>query len=342
MQVSIDAFARTVLLSKRILLHALGHSLRGTIPDRIIAIHDIHNAVEWLLVAIHDFYAPQKSLPQGFDNLFKQANELVKATTGNSLSLKKDMERLANARNDAQHRADPPGYEELRAHYTRAEAFFRSALEAMNIGVSFDDLSLADMLSSDFILRLEIHEPVYNEKNEIIDVEVLAEELNVVERFREAELASQHPGIVDLTFSHLSQLLTLAEAEIARTMVKQKPYPGFGISDRNYGGLSSIANLMGLSGEFHRLFGIEVEPPLTRDGAIRQFYEAVSTVLLRMSAGIDLAEYHRFEWLQHKQNHQPSEISREDIQWALSFAIDALLKYQSIINEQNSLSRGIL
>ncbi|MBI5082866.1 MAG: hypothetical protein HZB17_16410, partial [Chloroflexi bacterium] len=49
-----DSFARIALLAKRILIHAYGHATKGTIPDRIIAIHDIHNAVEWLLVAIHD------------------------------------------------------------------------------------------------------------------------------------------------------------------------------------------------------------------------------------------------------------------------------------------------
>ena len=76
-----DSFARIALLAKRILIHAYGHATKGTIPDRIIAVHDIHNAVEWLLVAIRDFYVPSETLPSVFEKLFDRSNELLKKLT---------------------------------------------------------------------------------------------------------------------------------------------------------------------------------------------------------------------------------------------------------------------
>lgn len=338
-----DSFARISLLAKRILIHAYGHSTKGTIPDRIIAIHDIHNAVEWLLVAIHDFYAPQITLPIGFKDLFDHANDLVKSHTGNSLPLKKDIMRLTDARNNAQHRAYPPSIEELQAHVTLSESFFRAALEAMNIGVLYDDLSLADLLSDDFVLKRNLHEPIYDGEDNLIKVQEFFEEIKVVEQVRRAEFFSKDLRRAHHAFSELHDLLILAESEIAETMAEQRPNPGVSISTNHYGGLSSIANLMKLSADFSRLFNIEFKSPLSKDGAIRQFYESISTILLRMSIGVDIAEYHRFEWLYHKQRTEEDiEISQNDIQWALNFAVDTLLLYQSFLHEQRSLKRGIL
>ncbi|MBI4739157.1 hypothetical protein HY772_06395 [Candidatus Woesearchaeota archaeon] len=371
-----DSFARIALLAKRILMHAYGHATKGTIPDRIIAIHDIHNAVEWLLVAIHDFYAPQITLPIGFKDLFDHANDLVKSHTGNSLPLKKDIMRLTDARNNAQHRAYPSSIEELQAHITISESFFRSALAAMNIGMSYDDLSLADLLSDDFVVTQVDHDPVYDENDNLVSVNKIENTIKVAHNFRQIESVANDLEVASHTVSSLQDLLQLVEDSVASVVAKQ--VSPFGMNrTRHLGGVSSVAGLLSLGDEIDKLFPLEIKLPLTREGVIRRLYVSVSIVLLRMTVGIDLSEWHKFEWLESnlkmeahdqmpeivftdgkldretmRQMGVPPEVlerkiihkdlSTQDIQWAISFAIDVLLRYQSFINEQRSLKRGVL
>ncbi|MEK7440293.1 MAG: hypothetical protein AAB571_12960 [Chloroflexota bacterium] len=371
-----DSFARIALLAKRILIHAYGHATKGTIPDRIIAVHDIHNAVEWLLVAIRDFYVPSETLPSVFEKLFDRSNELLKAHTGNLLPLKKDIMRLADARNNAQHRAYPPSMEELQAHITISESFFRSALAAMNIGVSYDDLSLADLLSDDFVVTRVDYEPVYDEGGDLVGGNKIENIIKVAHNFRLIESVANDLEVASHTVSSLQDLLQLVEDSVASVVAKQ--VSPFGMNrTRHLGGVSSVAGLLSLSDEIDKLFPLEIESPLTREGVIRRLYASVSIALLRMTVGIDLSEWHKFEWLESnlkmdahdqmpglvftvgkldretmRQMGVPPEVlerkiihkdlSTQDIQWALSFAVDVLLRYQSFINEQRTLKRGVL
>ncbi|MBI5082867.1 MAG: hypothetical protein HZB17_16415, partial [Chloroflexi bacterium] len=308
--------------------------------------------------------------------LFDHANDLVKSHTGNSLPLKKDIMRLTDARNNAQHRAYPPSIEELQAHITISESFFRSALAAMNIGMSYDDLSLADLLSDDFVVTQVDHDPVYDENDNLVSVNKIENTIKVAHNFRQIESVANDLEVASHTVSSLQDLLQLVEDSVASVVAKQ--VSPFGMNrTRHLGGVSSVAGLLSLGDEIDKLFPLEIKLPLTREGVIRRLYVSVSIVLLRMTVGIDLSEWHKFEWLESnlkmeahdqmpeivftdgkldretmRQMGVPPEVlerkiihkdlSPQDIQWALSFAIDVLLRYQSFINEQRSLKRGVL
>ncbi len=338
-----DSFRRTLLLAKRLLQHAVGHALRGTIPDRMIAIHDTHSAVEWLLVAVHDWLKPGTTLPDKFEALFKATSDALQAAKGIPLTLKGDMLRLARGRNDAQHRADPPSTEELQAHYARAESFFAETLDALGLGITFENLSLADLLASSFTITRKLYDPIYDEQGNLHDAQQFDEEISVPDQFRDAEsLARNHPATA---LQLLQELVESVEDEVSRVMVTQVPQSVRVGEGRNRGGLSGLSSLLALGAAFDNLFPLEptVGAPATREGALRHFYEGTSAVLLRLSAGADLSEYQQFEWLCYRAQILHEEPAGSEVRWALNFTVDVLLKYQPILTQTRPIrSRGLL
>jgi len=140
---------RRLIVAKQMYLHALQHSEMPGELDRMIAIHNFHNAIEITLKAIiiHNDICTDKKLDFKFSELI---TEIEKKFVGQGIKIhyKQELINMNLARNLAQHHASEP----FRSGLDEARVYTREFLqEVFNdfFAINFDEVSQVDALVND-------------------------------------------------------------------------------------------------------------------------------------------------------------------------------------------------
>lgn len=151
---SLTLIRRKLFMAKRLYEHGMEHSLKDGELDKMIAIHNMHNAIEIVLKTIISAYEidihPRASFPQ----LLKHISSAKRKKEGRVLTLpyQREVEGLNFQRNNVQHAAEEPSdaIVEEKRHISKAflERTFRE----------FFDLDFNSLSSVDLIRDGNIHE----------------------------------------------------------------------------------------------------------------------------------------------------------------------------------------
>jgi hypothetical protein len=147
---------RRLLLAKQLYQHALHHSDLPGALNKMIAVHNFHNAIEIVLrtIILEHEISGAKKLNIGFEQLLKCiSNHPPFANEGKYLPYHQQLRDLNNLRNMVQHGAvEPPGstMQEWRVFTAR---FLRNAID-LYFELPFDELSALIMVEDDHLRRL--------------------------------------------------------------------------------------------------------------------------------------------------------------------------------------------
>ncbi len=140
----IDQFQRVAVHAKHLFMHACSHAISAQPVQRIIALHDMHNSVEWLLGGLWHYYYESEEKPwtmmRMLDQISKEKQKLI---------LRHEISMLNDARNQAQHHAIAPSTDALESYMRYCDAFFRQTLRDLSAECEYDTLFLGLLLPSD-------------------------------------------------------------------------------------------------------------------------------------------------------------------------------------------------
>lgn len=130
----LEDLKKIAVYAKYLYWHGCSHSLDQDPVQRMIALHDLHNAVEWLLGGLWTYYFGARDKPWSMSDLFKQIANKQK------LILMREIGMLSEARNQAQHHAIAPSPDALTKYMGYCETFFRETLRQAHPDLEYDDL----------------------------------------------------------------------------------------------------------------------------------------------------------------------------------------------------------
>jgi hypothetical protein len=324
---------RRLLLAKQLYLHGIDHSARSGAMNKMIALHNLHNAVEIVLRAIFLHYEirAEKELNIGFESMLNEIDrDSHFRSHGIKLPYRQEMRNLNQVRNLVQHHATEP------ASSTTEEArvFTRRFLEraySTYFDCDFDTVSSVEMVEDEHLRQL-------------------------------LELAQ-----LEIQKANLKKALTLIEAAfnwasaaIGEFLPKEGNYLDY------FDELRDFAEVLGdIFGELQS--PTEPRSPLGPMGAYKELgqrlsrfeqhlSDALKYVLTRssyytalFSSGVDFVEYRRFNECTVITRFSGStkisstgttttrritahwgdkEPSMEDARWAHEFAINAIVRWQ--------------
>jgi len=131
---------RTAVYAKYMLTHGSAHASSPEPVHRIIAVHDMHNAIEWLLSALWTYYYGAGNIPYGFKAVYKDVADKQ------PLILKRELELFNEERNRAQHHVIPPAPEALAKYAAYCDSFFRETLRKVSPPLEYDDLQMGALV----------------------------------------------------------------------------------------------------------------------------------------------------------------------------------------------------
>jgi len=147
---------RRLLLAKQLYEHALDHSRTGSALDKMISVHNFHNAIEIVLRAIHLEHEirVERELNIDFEVLINEIDKFPKFTEkGQRLPYRQELRKLNSTRNLVQHHAHEPegsAMEEWRVFSRRfLAAAYREYFEE-----DFDGLTPVDLIADTRLRRL--------------------------------------------------------------------------------------------------------------------------------------------------------------------------------------------
>jgi hypothetical protein len=154
--ISDPAVIRRLVLAKQLYLHGSDHSMRPSPLDKMIGVHNLHNALEIVLRAImlsFDIRA-EKELNISFENLWTEiANAKSVKDRGLRLSYSRDLRKLNQARNLVQHDALEPTSGTMEDWRVLTSRFLRQTYQDF-FGLDFDQLSTIDFVADADIRNL--------------------------------------------------------------------------------------------------------------------------------------------------------------------------------------------
>ncbi len=140
---------RRLILSKQLYLHGLEHSRQSSVLDKMIAVHNFHNAIEIILRAIilHYEIRPEKGLNLTFEDMIKDIDKhQVFITDGLKLSYRQEISILNKERNMVQHHADEPPSSTMEKWRVFSKSFLVKTFKEY-FDISFDNLSAVDFIN---------------------------------------------------------------------------------------------------------------------------------------------------------------------------------------------------
>ena len=147
-----QAAFRRLLLAKQLYLHGFDHSNRAGPLDKMIAVHNFHNAIEIVLRAIFLHYEirPEKELNIEFEVMLNEIDKHFK-TQGMKLPYRQDLRNLNKLRNLVQHHAVEPSSATMDDWRVFTRRFLERTCQEY-FGLEFDNLSPLEMID-DEVLR---------------------------------------------------------------------------------------------------------------------------------------------------------------------------------------------
>lgn len=139
---------RRLLLAKQLYLHGLDHSNRVDALNKMIAVHNFHNAIEITLRAIFLHYdiRPEKQLNIDFESMLNQIDsEQVFKDRDIALPYRREVRNLNELRNLVQHHAVEPASSTMDDWRVFTRRFLKRVCEAY-FELDFDSLSPLDMV----------------------------------------------------------------------------------------------------------------------------------------------------------------------------------------------------
>jgi len=140
---------RRLLLAKQLFLHGLDHSHRLNPLDKMVAIHNFHNALEITLRAIMlDFeIRAEKQLNIEFETMLSEIgqSDAVK-NRGLKLSYRQELRNLNNLRNMVQHHGVEPEASTMEDWRVFTGRFLKGTFHEF-FGVNFDELTTIEFIS---------------------------------------------------------------------------------------------------------------------------------------------------------------------------------------------------
>jgi hypothetical protein len=140
---------RRLTLAKQLYEHALDHSRNGAALDKMIAVHNFHNAIEVLLRAIlleHEIRV-ERSLNINFEQMLNEIDQFPKfSQKGQRLSYRQELGKLNSVRNLVQHQAHEPEGSTMEEWRVFTRRFLTRSFSEY-FGEDFDSLTSLDLVS---------------------------------------------------------------------------------------------------------------------------------------------------------------------------------------------------
>ncbi len=161
------------LIKARFLIqHAISHLHKGSELDNMIVIHDLDNAVEYMLKILCDYYSINEFKNQSIDSLSfpKLISKLHKRLTENKregISYISDLKNLHKIRNLVQHAAINP-QTEINKYIEKVELFFTKTLKN-HFDLNVDELSLTKLIDDSKIRELMESAQKYTIENKYLE-----------------------------------------------------------------------------------------------------------------------------------------------------------------------------
>jgi hypothetical protein len=154
-----QAAFRRLLLAKQLYLHGFDHSNRAGPLDKMIAVHNFHNAIEIVLRAIFLHYEirPEKELNIEFEVMLNEIDKHFK-TQEMKLPYRQDLRNLNQLRNLVQHHAVEPSSATMDDWRVFTRRFLERTCQEY-FGLEFDNLSPLEMIDDEVLkdlLRLSL------------------------------------------------------------------------------------------------------------------------------------------------------------------------------------------
>jgi hypothetical protein len=147
---------RRLLLSKQLYLHGLDHSHRAGALNKMIAVHNFHNAIEIVLRAVFLHYdiRPDKELNIAFGAMLSEiANHQDFRSKGIKLPYHRELLNLNQLRNIVQHHAVEPPSATMDEWRVFTKRFLERACQ-IYFGIEFDGISLLETIEDTILKRL--------------------------------------------------------------------------------------------------------------------------------------------------------------------------------------------
>jgi len=146
-----DSEKRRLILVKGLYEHGRKHADYGTTLDRIIAIHNLDNSIEWLLKSVAlkigiEIYDKKSKQYLSFYRLWKEVNDKIK---DKKLPLKDEIFGLHDLRNKAQHHANIPSQEDTQRYLICTKEFINQLLKDIFDGIEYDELYLSLLIENE-------------------------------------------------------------------------------------------------------------------------------------------------------------------------------------------------
>lgn len=368
----LETLKKTAVYAKYLFMHGCSHASAHDPIHRMIALHDMHNAVEWLLGGLWTYYYEDQDKPWTFRELFNQISKKQK------LILVREIEMLNQARNQVQHHAVQPDPEALNKYMQYCEIFFRETLRGAHPELEYDEIFMGILVPDmPFRLQSDIADEEYaklmggtiESTRDLPDPEqqrpCVALNLRTImiqaERFMTVAMSNQGNQQTSAVSTMVVLGSCLAYAQLLAIQALQGvSYPRFpstfyspdgevfdpyslDLTPVRVIGRGIVGQELGLLPALHSLSSVKPHGFLADyedivDEILIPFIEnlslALRNVLEKLSLGIDTKQLWRFQKLfQLVTGSSPGQVNDSDLLWCHDFVLTTVLEFSPVIRE---------
>lgn len=169
---------RRLLLAKQLYLHGLDHTNRTGALNKMIGVHNFHNAIEITLrsIFLHHEIRPEKQLNIEFEVMLSEIDKFAKFQADDiRLPYRQELRNLNQLRNLVQHHAVEPETSTMEDWRVFTKRFLEKSFDTY-FGVDFESISALDMIQNERLRKLlelsqiKLHESFYSQSIAFADV----------------------------------------------------------------------------------------------------------------------------------------------------------------------------
>lgn len=189
---------RRLLLAKQLYLHGLDHTNRAGALNKMIGIHNFHNAIEITLrsILLHHEIRPEKQLNIEFETMLNEIDKFEKFQSDNiRLPYRQELRNLNQLRNWAQHHAVEPETSTMEDWRVFTKRFLKIAFDTY-FGVAFENISALDRIQNESLRKLlelsqiKLQENLYGQSIALADVALSTARSALLSLLPKAEIPS--------------------------------------------------------------------------------------------------------------------------------------------------------
>lgn len=147
---------RRLLLAKQLYLHGLDHTNRAGALNKMIGVHNFHNAIEITLrsIFLHHEIRPEKQLNIEFEVMLGEIDKFPKFQADDiRLPYRQELRNLNQLRNLVQHHAVEPETSTMEYWRVFTKRFLEKSFDTY-FGVDFESISALDMIQNECLRKL--------------------------------------------------------------------------------------------------------------------------------------------------------------------------------------------